>query len=224
MVMALDPEKAACTPKLLAPAGFNPKATLPYGLTVKQVGKTMADFLSFLEFVNTQLHSRGTPRFESMLMPANFSSMVGEFMSANIPKYCSTIVKNTYHNGHPDLIPVGKFPGNAVQHSNEGIEIKGSRYLKGWQGHNPEDCWLMVFMFDSNRPVDSAKGIGPKPFQFVLVVGARLTKDDWLFAGRREGSRRTITASVTASGYDKMMRNWIYRAPGVSAEDIGVEE
>ena len=37
-------------------------------------------------------------------MPANFSSMVGEFMSATIPKYCKTLAKNTYHNGHPDLV------------------------------------------------------------------------------------------------------------------------
>ncbi len=42
-------------------------------------------------------------------MPANFSSMVGEFMSATIPKYCKTLAKNTYHNGHPDLVPAGKF-------------------------------------------------------------------------------------------------------------------
>lgn len=74
-------------------------------------------------------------RFESILMPANFSSIVGEFMGAGIPKQCATIVKNQYHNGHPDMVPVGLFPGDAVQHAQEGIEIKGSRYLKGWQGH-----------------------------------------------------------------------------------------
>ena len=95
----------------------------------------------------------------------------------------------------------------------EGIEIKGSRYMRGWQGHNPEDTWLMAFVFDSGRPADQGKGIAPKPFKFVAVVGARLTKKDWLFAGRSETSRRTITASVTRTGYDKMMANWIYKAP-----------
>src|SRR5215208_103584 len=118
----------------------------------------------------------------------------------------------TPHPLHPDLIPKGRFPNDAVQHADEGIEIKGSRYLKGWQGHNPEDTWLMVFAFDSNRPADPAKGVAPRPFKFVMVVGARLTKEDWLFAGRSATSRRTITASVTKSGYDKMMANWIYKA------------
>ena len=60
-------------------------------------------------------------------------------------------------------------------------------------------------------PADVGKGIGPKPFRFRTVVGAELTKDDWKFAGRSETSRRTITASVTDSGYQNMMTNWIYR-------------
>jgi hypothetical protein len=132
-------------------------------------------------------------------------------MSSNIPKYCRTLVKNLYHNGHPDLIPVDCFPDNAVQHCDKGIEVKGSRYLKGWQGHNPEDIWLMVFVFDSNRPADELKGMPPRPFRFLNVLGARLTKQDWLFAGRSDTSRRTITASVLPTGYKKMMRNWIYR-------------
>jgi hypothetical protein len=54
-------------------------------------------------------------------------------MAASIPKYCPTLVKNLYHNGHPDLIPARKFKDDAVQYAKEGIEIKGSRYLKAWQ-------------------------------------------------------------------------------------------
>lgn len=119
----------------------------------------MIDFFEFLGFINQQLHERNMERLESMLMPANFSSIVGEFIISNIPKYCSSLVKNKYHNGHPDLIPYGVFPQNAVRHSHEGIEIKASRYLKGWQGHNPESIGLMVFVFDSNKPSDIIKNI-----------------------------------------------------------------
>jgi hypothetical protein len=146
------------------------------------------------------------------MMQANFSSLVGEMMGARIPKHCKTVVKNLYHNGHPDMLPAGKYPGDAAQHAgNDGIEIKASRYLQGWQGHNAEDVWLMVFVFQSGRE-------GPKvkkttAFKFLLVVGAMLTKADWLFAGRSETSRRTITASVTKAGAAKMMANWIYKCP-----------
>lgn len=208
-------EEAACKPAPVELAHFNPRAVIPHGVTTAHICASMNEFISFIRMVNERMYENGTPRFESMLMPANFSSIVGEFMSAGIPKHCSTIVKNHYHNGHPDMIPKGRFPGDSVQHAQEGIEVKGSRYLKAWQGHNPENTWLMVFMFDSNRPVDASQGIAPKPFRFLRVVGAQLTEDDWQFAGRSETSRRTITAAVKDSGYRKMMANWIYNAPGL---------
>lgn len=207
MAKSNNAERLACTPRKLNPNGFNPDAVLPYGLQVEHVASAMNGFIDFLRFINLELHRREIARLEAMLMPANFSSIVGEFMTTSIPKFCSTLVKNKYHNGHPDLIPLGVFPNDAAQHSDQGIEIKASRYLRGWQGHNPEDVWLMVFVFDSNRPRDTV----PRPFHFVQVVGAQLAKQDWIFSGRREGSRRTITASVSESGYQKMMANWIYR-------------
>jgi len=205
-------ECEACTPIPVDPRGFNKRAVLPCGLTTTHVQEAMADFLGFLGFLNTQLNTRRLPRLESFLMPANFSSMVGEFMSATIPKYCRTLVKNTYHNGHPDLVPAGKYGRDACQHGTEGIEIKASRHASGWQGHNAEDAWLMVFVFDANSARDALQGIDPKPFRFVKVVGAQVAKSDWAFSGRSETSRRTITASVTRSGFEKMEANWIYRS------------
>jgi hypothetical protein len=128
-------------------------------------------------------------------------------MHATITKYCHTLVKNQYHNGHPDLIPIGRYEGNAVLHGTEGIEIKASRNRSGWQGHNAEDVWLMVFVFDANSQRDSK----PRAFRFVTVVGAYLSKSDWSESGRSSTSRRTPTASVLKSGHAKMMQNWIYK-------------
>lgn len=210
-------EEPALTPEPVSSLGFNVDAELPHGCTIEHVRLAMQDFVDFLEFINGQLHTRRMERLEAMLMPANFSSIVGEFMSAGIPKHCPSLVKNRYHNGHPDLIPADRFPDDAVRHADEGIEIKASRYLRGWQGHNPEDTWLLVFVFDSNRPKDTAKGIEPRPFRFLRVVGARLTREDWTFSGRSATSRRTITASVNRSGYEKMMANRIYEGPEASS-------
>lgn len=209
----LELEKIACKALPVPLEAFNPKAEIPYGLTMEHVRRAMNDFIDFLSFINTQLHTKQMPRFETFLMPANFSSMVGEFMTASIPQYCPTLVKNRYHNGHPDLVPKGMFPGDSILHANEGIEVKASRHNSGWQGHNPEDVWLMVFVFDANSARDKARGISPKPFRFVKVVGARLTRNDWSFSGRSKTSRRTMTARVTRSGYNKMEANWIYRGP-----------
>lgn len=206
-------ELRACTPVSLDPAGFNANAALPYGLTTDHVRRAMEHLLAFLGFVNKQLNRRGNPRLESMLMQANFSSMVGEFIKATIPKYCQGLVPNRYHNGHPDLIPCGRYEDDRCQPGEEGIEVKGSRNLKSWQGHNAENTYLMVFSFDSNRPVDPGEGIGPKPFRFLQVAAGRLTQDDWTFAGRREGSRRTITATVNPDACERMIANAVYVDP-----------
>jgi hypothetical protein len=208
-----DLERLACTPEPLRPEGFNDQARIPYGCTVAHIRQAMTDFPEFLGFVDEQMHTRSTPRLESFLMPASFSSMVGEFMAAAIPRYRAGLARNQYHNGHPDLVPAGRFEGDAVQYAKVGIEVKASRYPKGWQGHDPEDCWLLVFVFDANGPKDGRKGIQPRPFRFLKVVGARLRKSDWQFAGRSDTSRRTITATVLDSGYRKMTRNRIYVHP-----------
>ena len=206
-------EEKACKAIHPKPEGFNRDAEIPYGLTINSIHKAMDAFVDFLSFINTQLHTKRMPRLETLLMPANFSSMVGEFIVTVIPQYCRTLVKNHYHNGHPDLIPKDMFPGNSILHATEGIEVKASRHKSGWQGHNPEDVWLLVFVFDANSNRDNIKGVLPKPFRFVKVVGARLTKNDWSFSGRSMTSRRTITATVARSGCKKMEMNWIYRDP-----------
>ena len=207
-------EARACVPVPINLCLFNPHCVLPYDLTSEHIYQAMTDFTDFLGFVNRQLHAKGIPRLESFLMPANFSSIVGEFMNISIPKYCPALVKNQYHNGHPDLIPKGMFPGDAVQYAHEGIETKGSRRASGWQGHNPESVWLVVFHFDSNTSNDQRKGIGPKPFRFRGVYAAKLEEEDWTFSGRSATSRRTITASVNRRGAEKMKANWVYKDSG----------
>lgn len=142
-------ETAACIPEPVDPSRFNESAILPCGCTVEHVRLAMQDFLNFLGFINTQLNTRALQRLEVMLMPANFSSLVGEFATSAIPKYCPTLVKNRFHNGHPDLIPADMFANDAVQYAHSGIEVKASRYMSGWQGHNPEESWLMVFVFSA---------------------------------------------------------------------------
>lgn len=209
--MATEGETAACLPVPVSREKFNDQARIPYGCSVDHIHQAMKEFVDFLGFINQQLLTKDLYRLESMMMPANFSSLVGEFISAAVPKYCQGLVRNQYHNGHPDLIPAGAYAGNSVQYCDQGIEIKGSRYMNGWQGHNPEDVWLMVFVFDGNRPKDLMVEESPRPFRFRMVLLGRLEKSDWQYSGRSATSRRTITAQVKACGLEKMLNNWIYR-------------
>jgi len=195
-------------PQALQPEGFNPSVDLPYGLHVGQVQAAMQDWLDFLAFINAQLYLKNMNRFEDLLMPATFSGLVGEFIVSSLPKYCPRLVKNRYPNGHPDLLPAGQFADDKAPYTHLGIEVKALRHQRGWQGHNPESVWLLVFVFETRH----AKSRQALPFRFQQVLGAALEVSDWRFAGRSDQSRRTITASVSASGYQKMRRNWLYRA------------
>jgi hypothetical protein len=154
-------ELAARIPESVDTNSFSPNCILPYGLTIEHIRKSMSTFTELLGFINTQLLAKGMPRLESFLMPASFSSIVGEFMNLTIPQHCGGLVKNKYHNGHPDLIPKGLFPGDAVQYAHEGLEVKGSRHAGGWQGHNPEAVWLMVFHSTATRPMTPTEGCNP---------------------------------------------------------------
>lgn len=186
---------------------------------MEHVARAMQDLLNFIEHINTTLHENGMQRFECIAMPANMSSIVGEFVHTRIPEYCQSLAQNTYHNGHPDLVPAGRYPDDAVQYGDEGIEVKASRYGSGWQGHNVEACWLLVVHYAANRPRDARDDkIDPFPFHIKGVYIGELEEEDWSFSGRRGESRRTITASVLASGRDKMKENYIYDTNRLSDE------
>jgi hypothetical protein len=197
-------------PELPEKDGFNSKAVIPFGVATDHLYAAMKGFIDFLTLIDTELDGKEMGSLEGVMQQASFSNLVSEMMVAGIPKHCKSVVKNRYHNGHPDILPAGRYPKDEAHAGVDGIEIKASRYLKGWQGHNPEDVWLMVFVFQSGRLGPKVKGT--PAFKFLLVAGAQLDKADWLFSGRSGESRRTITASVTKAGAAKMMANWITNA------------
>ena len=108
--MPQDLEGFACSPLPVEPNGFNADAVIPYGCKIEHIRKAMGDFLDFLGFVNQQLATRKILRLESFLMPANFSSMVGEFMTAAIPKYCTSWSKIATTTAIPTWFLRASFP------------------------------------------------------------------------------------------------------------------
>jgi hypothetical protein len=108
-------------------------------------------------------------------------------------------------------LPKGHYSTNFVLKGDEGIEVKASIRKGGWQGHNPESCWLMVFRYAVGEQDNGTV----MPLTFVEILCAKLDKSDWSFSGRKGASRRTPTASITATGIEKLRENFLYRLPGV---------
>jgi hypothetical protein len=189
----------------------NRQLALPYGLTVGEVEEAVSETYRLFHGINDYLVGGGFRPLEELLLGNSLSGIISEFLVKNIARASAALEVNLKVGGHPDLLPKGHYSSNLILKGDEGIEVKASIQKGGWQGHNPEDCWLMVFRYTVGEQ-DSGE---VKPLTFVEILGARLTKSDWSFSGRKGASRRTPTASITATGVEKLRGNFVYRLPGV---------
>lgn len=194
----------------LHPRGFNDSVVLPYGLRVAEVKAAMDDIYDLLYNVNQFLAQRGWDRLEDMLLAAAFSGMMSGLVVGGVSKQSATLTANKYHNGRPDLVPQGRYEGDSCHRGDEGIEVKASR-TSSWQGHNAETGWIMICQYSADSLTLPAEDRSPSKIEMVLC--ANLVESDWSFSGRGEGSRRTPTASINASGVQKLRAGVIYRDP-----------
>lgn len=186
-------------------------AQLPYGLTVNEVIAGVDSTYGLLYDINDFLINKGVPPLEELLLGNSFSGIVSELLVKNTADNSQTLARNKKVGGHPDLVLANKYPEDSVLRADEGIEVKTSRRKGGWQGHNPEDCWLIIFRYELGEN-DPDEGVY-QSIEFVQVLAAHMSKDDWSFSGRTGASRRTITASLTREGVGKLRRNPIYQNP-----------
>ena len=189
----------------------NPSVKLPYGLKVSEVQHAVAETYRLLNGLNDYLVRDGFRPLEELLLGNSLSGIISEFLVKNIARTSTTLEANVKVGGHPDLLPTKYYSSNTVLKGEEGIEVKCSIQPGGWQGHNPEECWLMVFRYVVGKQSSGAV----MPLTFIEILCARLMKLDWSFSGRRGGSRRTPTASITETGVEKLRSNFLYRLPGV---------
>lgn len=195
----------------LNPAGLRRKAVLPYGLKFDEVRRAMQEVYDFLHFVNNALVNNGLDRLEDTVLGNSFIGIVSELCVRGISRHGRALVRNRKVGGHPDLIQRGRYPGDSVLKADEGIEVKASVQPGGWQGHNPEKVWVMIFQYrvDTTREPRENRA----PLVFLKVMVAELEEPDWSFSGRRGASRRTPTASILKTGTQKLHANPIYEDP-----------
>lgn len=140
---------------------------------------------------------------------------VGDILTDNFADASANLIKNQKPDGFPDILPVENEEYESedykVHHGDEGIETKCSQQKGGWQAHNNEEAWFVVFRYDPiNRDVEPEEMDG---VELTQVLGAKLIEEDWSHSGRSDESRRTITSSIIAEGMDKLRSNPIYQKP-----------
>ena len=189
----------------------NRRVQLPYGLQVSEVERGVAETYRLFHGLNDFLIQGGFRPLEELLLGNSLSGIISEFLVKNVALASQAMEANMKVGGHPDLLPKGHYSSNLVLKGDEGIEVKSSIQRGGWQGHNPEDCWLMVFRYAIGQQ-DNGETV---PLTFLEILCAKLVRTDWSFSGRKGASRRTPTASITSTGVEKLRSNFLYRLPGV---------
>jgi len=96
----------------------------------------MTDFLDFLRFINTRLYDEKMRAWSLLRMSANVQQFSWRVYECGDSEILQDARKKPTTMAIPDMIPAGMFPGDSAHTPPEGIEIKASRYTKGWQGHN----------------------------------------------------------------------------------------
>lgn len=66
-----------------------------------------------------------------------------------------------------------------------------------------------------NRRVVLPYELKVEEIEQAVALCAKIDQADWSFSGRTGTSRRTPTASITATGVEKLRNNFLYRLPDV---------
>jgi hypothetical protein len=195
----------------VAPSGFEKVEDLPYGLQIRDFRNTLDALYDYFEAVNVALMARGLEWVEHTVRPAAVSNMISDLAAAALAKYSNGLVENRQHNGHPDLIPRGMYPGDAIHAGGEGVEIKSTKGRVA-DTHGARAGWVCQFNYRvDDEPVIARR----RPTIISHVYLARVTTD--LFRRNvRRSELGTNTSTLDANGLRVLRAGLIYKDPSVS--------
>ena len=186
---------------------FNPLASLPYELRIRDFESAMQDIYDFFYDVNANLVGKGLQRLDDMLRPAIMSGILSDMVTASLAKHSRVLTENTYFNGHPDLVVQGVYPDNAVKAGSQGVEIKTTRKKGGAvDTHGARDQWMCVFVYRVDNETEPASD--RQPMTFTEVYLSEVSMEDFRHNPRSELGTRTAT--LDRHGIRKLRRNWLY--------------
>jgi hypothetical protein len=187
---------------------FNGNALLPYELRLEDFRLAVQDVYDFFFDVNTSLAAKGLERLDNTLRPAIMSGVLSDMLTASLAKHSRTLTVNCYFNGHPDLVPKGVYPNNAVKAGDQGVEVKTTRKPGGAvDTHGARDQWMCVFVYAVDNETEPA--VQRKPMSFTEIYLGQVGIND--FRKNARGELGTRTATLHAKGIVKLRNNWVYR-------------
>lgn len=191
---------------------WNKDAMLPYDVTTEDFRAAIEETYQIYGDICEYLLSEGHGRIETLIRANNaLSDLIGNIATEALADESDALRHNEKDDGWPDLLPVNHYDEYSVLYGNEGIETKCSQSSGGWNAHNDEDGWFVIFRYTRGDEATDPEHMDP--IRFVQIMAAELVKDDWKHSGRSADSRRTITSYVMESGMDKLRSNPVYEDP-----------
>ncbi|PWB43750.1 MAG: hypothetical protein C3F10_09960 [Dehalococcoidia bacterium] len=190
------------------PEWLNPTAVLPYELRPDDFLASLRDLYDLLGDVNSSLTGRGLQRLEELLKPQTFTSIVSDALAVSLGNHARVLTRNRHHNGHPDLVPEGRYANNDALAGDEGVEVKATMGRGAADMHAPRDGWLCLFRYVMDRTSEPA--LKRRPTEVTEILLARLELTD--FRLNERGDRGTRTATPHVGGLRKLREGWVYRA------------
>lgn len=188
--------------------GFNKALKLPYALRLDVFAIAMDDIYELLHNVNTGLVERGLLPLENSVRGAIYTGVLSDLLTEAMANHAAGLVKNTRANGHPDLLPAGRYPANGALAAEEGVEIKVTKKVGGAVDmHSDRPAWYCVFRYEADYTTEPVLDRAPTRFTDIWLT--RLDERD--FRKNPRGPRGTRTATPHRDGVRKLRANWLYR-------------
>lgn len=189
------------------PSAFNRDAELPYQLRLRDFEGALGDLYDLLYDINVSQLDKGLRRIEETVRPAIFSGIVSDVLAAALAKHSRTLTTNQFHNGHPDLIPEGRYPLDAVASGDAGVEVKVTKGSGSVDAHGARPGWFCLFRYQCDAVTEPV--VAREATRVTEILLARLTMED--FRTNNRGALGTRTSSPNRSGLMKLRQNWVYR-------------
>lgn len=191
-------------------AGFNSSATLPYALRLEMFAIAMDDIYEILHNVNSGLVDRGLLPFENSVRGAIYSGFLSDLLTEALANHAIGLVKNRANNGHPDLLPAGRYADDHAPSAEEGVEIKVTKKESGAVDmHSARPAWYCIFRYVADYTTEPILDRAPTRFTHVWLAPL----DESHFRKNERGPRGTRTATPHREGVEHLHAHWIYRDP-----------
>ena len=188
---------------------FNHNIGLPFELRLQDFQMAMQDVYDFFYDVNSHLSDRGLLRLDDMLRPAIMSGVLSDMLTASLAQHSRVLTENRFHNGHPDLIVQGIYPGNSVRAGTDGVEVKTTRKAGGAvDTHGAREQWLCVFVYEVDNASEPARDRAPLTFTEVYLGNVSVSD----FRRNPRGELGTRTATLHRQGIQRFRERWVYLA------------